>query len=439
MGEHIIENNIHSFVDETMRNLDNLLESSQDATDVNRRLDVYEQIAKLEHEKEQQRISNLRLQATQEGLIIQMERQRKIQADFEAREARLKHQIETQKSSMSSLFADLEIAKRRVEWLEAKLGNVDPAGDSASLPLAANRRGGSQADLLLASSISKNGSFFSSPPQHSSSRTDVSADQQRIRELEGENARLKSEFVRLQAEYKEERYLSRKTIEELMQENMTATTAPESTVSSNSSSLSGSSLAEDSDSSNEDPLRCGADCSHQRPSLDRARSLRRVKEFDEHLKSFSGMPGRSTSSVGSPMVRPLSRKTSLPARHHRTSSRNMVDVDDDGDRPYNMRPLGRVAAPRRTRSLWPGNGDTTPDDKLAPPQPTEEEPVVRMPRRVQSLHIPAPYQRQQQQQHQEEVNLHDVSNNTTEASSRSGLISRGLSLRRKNWWSGKGQ
>jgi hypothetical protein len=392
MGKHDSREN-NTFIDDAMRDLDSLLESSQDANDVNRRLDFYEKIAKLEHEKEQQRVSNLRLQAIQEGLIIQCEKQSKIQADFEACEAKLKHQIETQKSSMSSLFVDLEKARTRVEWLEAKFGNVDPTGDDpAALALEAKKRG-NQGDLLRASS--KNGRFFSSPK-------DDSTEQQRIRELEDANARLKSEFVRLRAEYKEERYLSRKTIEELMEENMAALTAQESSAS-NSSSYSTSST-DDIVCSNEDSsLRggFGAEGGSQRATLSRAKSLRRIKEFDERKTSISGgMPGSTSSSI--PTMKPLPLKTSLPGAR-RTPSKIMVDTDDDGDRSCNTRSLGRVAAPRKTRSLF----------------------------------VPAPHSHHKKEQ---EVNLHDIAiNNAEESFSRAGLLSRGLSLRGKNWWAGKGQ
>jgi hypothetical protein len=374
-----------------MRDLKALLESQEvdlDHNTVNRALELNGELAKLKEENEKLKKENRLRKDKEELLLEEVEQREEILAATEAEIKRLKEETHRQKVSLDSMFNDLEESKKLVTKLRKDLFDRQFGSESNVNRPDTPEEGQAQFLTSVVGKPAQSNSFFSSIGGANS------AQQRKIYNLEKENVKLKSELVRLLAQYREESYLHRKAIEELAEENATVATA----------SLDGSlSLCEDSDDSNSSEH-------NRRPNLARSNSLRRIKEYKERKSSLP----THMISPGASMVRQPRRIGSLHSNLSRGSS--MVDSDDD-DRPSALR--GAPPRPQRVQSLWPG----ATHDQGTSSRTANSPAIPRPPRRIQS-HQPSPPDRAQ-------INLHQVEQDEP---SRGSLFGRSQSIRRMGWW-----
>ena len=224
-----------------MRDLGKLQEQLASTSTITHALELNGQISKLKQENKNFEEINQRLNANSNDLTAQNESQLECIEALEkkledlkrltgGREKRCIAEINRQKVSMDSLFEDLTLSRKQVGRLQSQLqsrrsshnqcqqGNSSKESAYEKLPIKplshrshsiANHEFGRQEHLLQTACDKRqeaHGGFFSSR----------GLSEKRVRELERENAKLKSSLVRLQAQYKEETYTSQKTIEGLL-------------------------------------------------------------------------------------------------------------------------------------------------------------------------------------------------------------------------------
>ena len=374
-----------------MRDLKALLDSQEvdrDDNTIQRALELNGELAKLKEETKKLK-KEIRFRKDKERLYLEEleQREEQLQAS-EAESKRLKEETRRMKVSLDSVFKDLEASKELVLKLRKERWEIQfgQEGNLSDRDLKEESQG-----ELLSSAVEKpaqSHALFSSSMGGANS-----TQHQKIRNLENENLKLKSELVRLQSQCREERYLNRRVIfEEVAGENATCATA----------SLDGSCS-----------LNSASDDGHSgRTNLAQSNSLRRIKEYKERKAS---LPTHIIPPAASTVRQPR-RIGSLRSNFYLGS--RMIDSNVD-DQPSALH--GAPKGAQLIQSLWPGGakGDRSPLSRA-----TTSSMIPRPPRGVQSLQ-PSSLERQQ-------MNLHEVGQDEP---SRGILLGRSQEgTKRMGWW-----
>jgi hypothetical protein len=215
-----------------MRDLGYLQEQISSTSAINHALDLHGQISLLQKEKDELEKENHRLSANDKDLIAQNQSHLECIQMFdkqledvkrmtEEREKEIRGEIKRQKVRMDSLFEDISssraendqlhsILDSRNEWEnQSEQGSLPPEDISENSSIIGQiNRSPSQSNLLQTACNKKqetNGGSFSVR----------ASSEKKVRELEQENAKLKSTLVRVEAQYKEEVHTNKITIEGL--------------------------------------------------------------------------------------------------------------------------------------------------------------------------------------------------------------------------------
>lgn len=348
-----------------------------DNNTINRALELNETVSKLREENASLKRENRRQMEREQEILEEMETQEEALVASEAETQRLKEELKQLKVSLDCVFNDLEeskkvIAKQKQE-LAAKISETQPPNRINTPP-----KEESQANFLT-SAVEKtsqgNSGFFSGFGVANT------ALERKIYSLEMENTKLKSDLVRLQARYREEAYLNRKSMEALQESFTAVVISPENSQIFHELNGNDSSTDDDDDDDHDGP--------------EGLQTLSRVK------KSFNkrGLdPENRNHDVSSSVS---SVQQSRPIETHRPTA--------DGAQVGLSSPL--PSSPRRISSFWPDNKAS--NDISAP--------TVR---RIQSYQPPT----QQAQTNPEEDNQKDSPGGNML------LFGRSQSIRKIGWW-----
>lgn len=293
-----------------------------DHNTVNRALELNGELAKLKEENEKLKKEN-RFRKDKEELLLEEVRDREeIVAATEAVVKRWKEEAHRQKVSLDSLFSDLEESQRLVRKLrkdvfekkfgsEAKLNRPEPKEEGQAQFLTPTGSSGKP--------VQSNG-FFSGLGGANS------AQQWKIYNLEKDNVKLKSEVVRLQAQYREELYLNRRADKELPEDSETASTeSPDASLSLNEDS--------DDSSSNNYP----EEEHNRRSGHAKSNSLRRIKEYKGRKAS---LPTAIISPVRQPQRTGSLQSSREPSFAERAQVNNKPSKGSLFGRPQSTRRIG---------------------------------------------------------------------------------------------------